>query len=72
MPKVRRSSEVLQIRLTPAEKQAFVEAAELAGVAVSSWVRERLRLAAIRELENAGRRIPFVAPVRLGTEKNNG
>jgi hypothetical protein len=56
MPK----SQVLQIRLTDAEKQGFQEAADLAGIALSSWVRERLRLAAIRDLESAGRKIPFV------------
>ena len=42
-------SQVLQIRLTDAEKQGFQEAADLAGIALSSWVRERLRLAAIRD-----------------------
>ncbi len=56
---------VLQIRLTDAEKQAFSESAELAGIPLSSWVRERLRLASIRELENAGRKIPFVKPIHL-------
>jgi hypothetical protein len=56
---------VLQIRLTEAEKQAFNEAANLAGIPLSSWVRERLRLASIRELENAGRKIPFVKPIHL-------
>lgn len=58
-------SQVVQIRLTEPEKAGFSEAAELAGIPLSSWVRERLRLAAIRELESAGRQIPFVAPVRL-------
>jgi len=56
-------SQVLQIRLTDAEKQGFQEAADLAGIALSSWVRERLRLAAIRDLESAGRMIPFVEPI---------
>lgn len=59
MPK----SQVLQIRLTDAEKQGFQDAADLAGIALSSWVRERLRLAAIRDLESAGRKIPFVEPI---------
>jgi hypothetical protein len=61
MPK----AQVLQIRLTEAEKQGFVDAAALAGIPMSSWVRERLRLAAIRELESAGRKIPFIAPIHL-------
>ena len=54
------------VRAQPAEKLAFKEAAELAGISLSSWVRERLRLAAIRELENAGRSVPFIAPRPLG------
>jgi len=58
-------SHVVQIRLTEAEKAGFAEAAKLAGIPLSSWVRERLRLAAIRELESAGRQIPFVPSVRL-------
>ncbi len=54
---------ILQIRLSPAEKEGFEQAAEFAGIPISSWVRERLRLAAIRELENAGRRVPFISKV---------
>lgn len=58
-------AEILQIRLTEAEKQGFQKAANLAGIPLSSWVRERLRLAAIRDLESAGQRIPFVEPIHL-------
>lgn len=61
----RNKTETIQIRLTKSEKAAFGEAAELAGIALSSWVRERLRLAAIRELEAAGHRIGFVESVSL-------
>lgn len=57
--------QVLQIRLTEAEKQGFQAAADLAGIPMSSWVRERLRLAAIRDLESAGQKIPFVETPRL-------
>jgi hypothetical protein len=59
--------QVLQIRLTDAEKQGFQAAAGLAGIPLSSWVRERLRLAAIRDLESAGQKIPFVEPIQLKT-----
>lgn len=52
--------QVVQIRVSAAEKAGFVESAVLAGIPLSSWVRERLRLTAIRELENAGRKIPFI------------
>jgi len=56
---------VLQIRLTEAEKQGFWLAAGFAGISLSSWARERLRLAATRELESAGSSIPFVERVHL-------
>lgn len=62
-PAMKAKSQTLQIRLSQAEKDGFEQAAELAGIPVSSWVRERLRLSAIRELESAGRQVPFVAPL---------
>ena len=65
-------SHTLQIRLTDTEKAGFLEAATLAGVSLSSWVRERLRMAAIRELEGAGRKVPFVPPVPLRLRVING
>lgn len=59
-------TEILQIRVSDTEKEGFELAAALAGISLSSWVRERLRLAAIRELEGAGRRVPFVPEIPLG------
>ena len=59
-------SEILQIRVTDTEKEGFEIAAGLAGISLSSWVRERLRLTAIRELESAGRRVPFVPEIPMG------
>lgn len=59
-------TENLMIRVTHGEKEGFELAAALAGISVSSWVRERLRLSAIRELESAGRPVPFVPDVPLG------
>lgn len=56
----------IQVRLSADEKLGFEQAAELAGIPLSSWVRERLRLTAIRELEGAGRRIPFIPEVPFG------
>jgi hypothetical protein len=61
-------AQVIQIRVSDAEKQGFAAAADLAGIPLSSWVRERLRLAAIRDLESAGQRIPFVKPIHLGED----
>ena len=52
-------SESLKLRIGPEEKQAFQEAAELAGVALSVWIRERLRKVARKELEAAGHKIAF-------------
>jgi hypothetical protein len=45
-----------QIRVDPAEKQAFDEAAKIAGLTASAWARMVLRRAAIHEFEDAGRR----------------
>lgn len=59
--------QVLQIRLTEKEKAGFQAAADIAGIPLSSWVRERLRLAAIRDLELAGQRVPFVEAVTMET-----
>ena len=42
------------------EKQAFKEAADLAGLALSAWIRERLRTAARKELEGANRPVHFM------------
>ncbi len=53
-------SESVKFRLTKREKAAFKKAAELAGIGLSTWVRERLRKAARNELEEAGLTVPFV------------
>jgi hypothetical protein len=53
-------TDLMQLRLLPSEKASFQEAADLAGIPLSAWVRERLRWAATRELEDAGRDIPFL------------
>lgn len=54
----------LLIRVDSAEKDAFWEAAELAGLPLSAWVRERLRQIATRELANANRPVAFLKRVR--------
>lgn len=60
----------IQIRLTEAEKSGMVEAAEIVGVSLSSWVRQKLRSAAIRDLEGTGRRAPFIASIPMGGNAN--
>ena len=59
-------SEFVKLRLSGPEKQAFSEAAKLAGLPVSAWVRERLRAVATKELENAGHQIPFLSHIYGG------
>jgi uncharacterized protein (DUF1778 family) len=54
----------IQIRLAQPEKEAFEKAAQLSGLSLSSWVRERLRRAAIIELREAGLAIPFLEGIR--------
>jgi uncharacterized protein (DUF1778 family) len=56
----RRKTESIEIRLEADEKRGFQEAADVAGIPLSAWVRERLRRAAIRELEQVSRDIPFL------------
>lgn len=52
---------VSQIRITEEEKDTFDEAAKLAGLSRSSWIRERLRDAARIELEAAGKKVKFLS-----------
>lgn len=52
--------ESIELRLALPEKQAFKEAAQIAGIPLSIWIRERLRRAAVRELEEADRPIAFL------------
>ena len=59
-PTVRTRAEILQVRLTPAEKTAFVRAAEVSGIELSAWVRERLRTLAARELQAVGEQASFL------------
>jgi uncharacterized protein (DUF1778 family) len=53
-------TDTLKLRLSSEEKEAFQEAAKLSGIALSAWIRERLRRTATRELEDAGREIAFL------------
>lgn len=53
------------MRLTKQEKKGFDEAAEIAGIDLSSWARERLRQAAIADLERVGRKAPFLKPIPM-------
>jgi uncharacterized protein (DUF1778 family) len=59
-PKGTAKEEYLELRLDAAEKQAFWDAANLSGMALSVWVRERLRRAARKELEDADKAVAFL------------
>ena len=56
-----RRTERVELRMEPPEKEGFVQAARLAGLPLSAWIRERLRAAARAELEEVGRRVPFLS-----------
>jgi hypothetical protein len=53
-------TELVKMRLSAAEKATFQEAANLAGIPLSAWMRERLRRVAVRELEDASMPIAFL------------
>ena len=53
-------SESVLLRMETREKEGFAEAAELAGIPLAVWMRERLRMAATKELESAGRGVPYL------------
>lgn len=51
----------LIVRLLGSEREAFQDAADLAGIPLSAWVRNRLRQAAIKELEAQALPIAFLS-----------
>lgn len=53
------------IRVSDREKRGFNEAAELADMSLSAWIRDRLRYAAAHELELEGRIAPFITNAGL-------
>lgn len=52
--------EYLELRLSTKEKEGFRMAADSAGMALSVWIRSRLREIARFELEEHGFKAPFV------------
>jgi hypothetical protein len=53
-------SESILLRLAMDEKTGFSDAADLAGIPLSVWIRERLRRIATKELQEAGRHVAFL------------
>ena len=58
-------TQLSQLCVNRDEKEAYRRAASISGIPLSAWVRERFRLAAIRELEGAGQAIPIIQPIPL-------
>jgi hypothetical protein len=56
-------SEGVLLRMEPREKKGFADAANVAGVPLSVWMRERLRRVAARELHEATRPVAFLENV---------
>ena len=59
-------TESLELRVEPIEKKAFQEAAKLSGLPLSAWARMHLRRIAIREFEEAGKRLDLSATAVVG------
>lgn len=53
----------IDMRLEISEKAGFRAAAELSGIDLSAWMRERLRRVAREELQAAGLPVPFLSGV---------
>jgi len=62
--------ENLLVRLSEPEKKGFELAAELSGISLSAWARERLRSSAISELQQTSVQIPFLKPIPLRKTEN--
>jgi predicted DNA binding CopG/RHH family protein len=52
--------EYIELRVTESEKKAFRDAAGRSGIPMATWIRERLRNVAIRELEKADLPVAFL------------
>lgn len=59
-PPDKAKGELLQIRVSTAEKQAFQLAADRDGKKTSEWIRDRLRRTSRQELEEANVPVPFL------------
>jgi len=64
MSRATRDKNIL-IRVSEVEKETFQDAADLAGIPLSAWMRERLRRVAIEELENNKQPIALFEDVRV-------
>jgi hypothetical protein len=61
---MKKDSQVM-IKVSEEERDGFRRAAEIAGVGLSAWARQKLRSAAIKDLQEVGEKIPFLQPISL-------
>ena len=59
----------MQVRISEGEAVAFSDAADLAGITLSAWVRSRLRADALRELREEGRPVAFLEGGLAGNDQ---
>lgn len=64
---MKKTSNVL-IRVDEVEKVGFERAAEISGLGLSSWARQVLRSAAVKQLHDIGEKAKFLEPVQVKTE----
>lgn len=58
------------IKVSETEKEGFKRAAEIVGIGLSAWARQKLRSAAIKDLQEVGEVIKFLEPINL--KQQNG
>lgn len=56
---MKKNSQLL-IRVSDIEKEGFERAAEISGVGVSTWARQVLRSAAIKQIQEVGEKVSFL------------
>lgn len=59
----------LLIRVSDLEKEGFERAAEISGVGVSTWARQVLRSAAIKQAQEVGEKVSFLEPTKADEGK---
>lgn len=62
----------LLIRVSDLEKEGFEKAAEISGVGVSTWARQVLRSAAIKQCQEVGEKVAFLDPAKQNEYKKEG
>lgn len=61
---MKKDSQVM-IKVSESEREGFRRAADIAGIGLSAWARQKLRAAAIKDLQELGEKVPFLEPISL-------